>query len=386
MRKTKGLAILGSTGSVGRSTLDILSKAKEGFNVTGLSTNKNITLLKEQVKQFSPKFVAIRDSLSADEFRSLNSFPGKVFSGLEGMEELASARGTDVVVMAISGAEALKPFLSAIRSSKTVILANKEALVMAGSLIMEEVRRYKTRILPVDSEQSALFQLLDDAYTEDVHKVYITCSGGPFLNWSKDKIYSASPGDTLKHPTWQMGKKITVDSATLANKAFEVIEAHWLFNVPLDKIKVVIHPQSLIHGMVEYSDGRLFASMHKPDMRIPISYALGLKSFSREDLTTDFTSLGPLTFQDIDEDRFPLFRIIIGSLKLKNGPLIATVANDIAVDAFLKGVIKFGQIPEVVFAALSSIEEEPREGWEHIFYLQDKTKQVSQEIIEGLIK
>ncbi len=269
----KRLSILGSTGSIGKNTLEVVSRNPGKFKVVGLAAGKNIDLLESQIKEFSPEVVAVADEPSAERLR-LRNLPVKILSGEDGIVEVAILDSVDTVVAAIVGSASLLPTFEAVRAGKEIALASKEALVMAGEIIMSEASKRNVRIIPVDSEHSAIFQCLNGRDIADVRKLILTASGGAFLRKSLSELENVTPADALKHPNWDMGRKITIDSATLMNKGLEVIEARWLFDMPPEKIGVVVHPQSIIHSMVEYVDGSVLAQLSVPDMKGPISYAL----------------------------------------------------------------------------------------------------------------
>ena len=271
----KRLAILGSTGSIGTHTLDVVASHPDRFEVVALAAGNNVELLEQQVRRFRPRFVALADETRARELaRRLDSLTTEVGWGSEGVRQAAADTGADMVVSAIVGGAGLVPTMAALRAGKTLALANKETLVMAGALVTAEARARGTRILPVDSEHSAIFQCLDHGETSSVRRIVLTASGGPFRTLPQKAFAAITPEDALRHPTWSMGKKITIDSATLVNKGLEVIEAQWLFDLPVDRVDVIVHPQSVIHSMVEYVDGSFLAQLGAPDMRLPIQYAL----------------------------------------------------------------------------------------------------------------
>ncbi|HPD18706.1 MAG TPA: 1-deoxy-D-xylulose-5-phosphate reductoisomerase, partial [Candidatus Goldiibacteriota bacterium] len=268
----KKIVILGSTGSIGKSALSIIDMMNEKVKVLGLSANEDVSVLKKQAMKYRPEYVCIGNVEKAKELKGLKNT--KILTGPDGLIKLSSLKKADIILIAIVGAAGLLPLLSAIRSGKKIALANKESLVIAGDIVNRERKKYNSRIIPVDSEHSAIFQILQDKDINSVSKIIITASGGPFKDFPKNKFNGITINQALAHPTWKMGQKITVDSATLMNKGLEVIEAHFLFDMPYDKIEVVIHPQSIIHSMVEFTDGSVFAQMSQPDMRLPITYAI----------------------------------------------------------------------------------------------------------------
>ena len=347
----KRLAILGSTGSIGVNTLDIVRQFPERFEIVGLSAGLNIQLLKQQIVQFRPKVVSVLNKeLSESLRRKLSGVPTQIVHGVEGLIQVATHPEVDLVVSAIVGAVGLIPTLSAIKTGKAIALANKEPLVMAGKIVIEEARRSQAQILPVDSEHSAIFQALLGHQKEDVHRLILTASGGPFLNLPIERLQEATVKEALNHPTWEMGRKITIDSASLMNKGLEVIEAHWLFNVPVEKIVVQIHPQSVVHSMVEYVDGSIIAQMGITDMRIPISYALSFPERLRLSLPRlELLQKGGLTFFPPDPERFPCLKLAYQSIEIgETMPAILNAANEVAVNAFMEGSLKFTEIPILI--------------------------------------
>jgi 1-deoxy-D-xylulose-5-phosphate reductoisomerase len=346
----KRLTILGSTGSIGVSTLEVVAAYPERFEVMALTAGNNIDLVARQVAQFSPKLVVVMGEDSAVKLKAMVKGSTKVLSGVEGLIAAATFDETDIVVAAIVGAAGLVPTAAAIKAGKDVALANKETLVTAGRLIIELVKEKGVRLFPVDSEHSAIFQSLEGHRKDAVKRIILTASGGPFRNLPFERLAEVSVTDALAHPNWSMGQKITIDSATMMNKGLEVIEAHWLFNVPMDKIAVNIHPQSIIHSMVEYNDGCVMAQLGVPDMKAPIAYALtyperlpcGVKPL-------DLTELSGLTFFNPDESRFPALALAYRAVaEGESMPAVMNAANEVAVEAFLRGVIKFIEIPQLI--------------------------------------
>ena len=346
----KRIAILGSTGSIGKSTLSVISTFPGEFDVVALSTNADVKTLYGQVKKFRPKFVAVKNSDRAEHLRfNLNSSV-KVLEGLSGIEEIASLPNIDLVVIAISGADALLPLLSAIESKKKICLANKEALVMAGHIIMKKTKQKKVSLIPIDSEQSAIFQCLNGYGTKDVKSIYLTASGGPLSDTPGKSFKNLKPSDVLKHPRWKMGKKITIDSATLMNKGLEVIEARWLFDMDIEKIKVVVHKEAIIHSLVEFVDGAMLAQLGITDMRLPIQYALTHPKRMRSiNNNLDLVKLGRLHFDKPDTKRFPCLDLAYeAARKGGSAPCVLNASNEIAAEAFLDNRINFVFIPKVV--------------------------------------
>jgi 1-deoxy-D-xylulose-5-phosphate reductoisomerase len=344
----KRLAVLGSTGSIGVNTLHIVRQFPERFEVVGLSAGVNIQLLKEQILQFRPKIVSVLNKELSDALRrDLPDIPAQIVHGVEGLIQVATHPEVDQVVSAIVGAVGLIPTLSAVKTGKAIALANKEPLVMAGKIVIEEAKNNNAQILPVDSEHSAIFQALLGHQKEDVHRLILTASGGPFLNVPLSRLQEVTVKEALNHPHWEMGKKITIDSASLMNKGLEVIEAHWLFDIPVEKIIVQIHPQSVVHSMVEYIDGSIVAQMGITDMRIPISYALSFPQRLPLNLPAlDLPQSGGLTFFPPDPERFPCLQLAYQSIQIgETMPAILNATNEVAVNAFLEGSIKFTDIP-----------------------------------------
>jgi 1-deoxy-D-xylulose-5-phosphate reductoisomerase len=358
----KRLAVLGSTGSIGVNTLDIVRQFPERFKVIGLSAGLNIQLIKEQILQVQPKVVSVGSKELAERLRQeIPSGSVEIVHGMEGLIRVATHPEVDQVVSALVGAVGLNPTLSAVRSGKGVALANKETLVMAGKIIMEEARKKEAQILPVDSEHSAIFQALLGHRKEDVDRLILTASGGPFLNLSVSELQGVTVRDALNHPHWEMGKKITIDSASLMNKGLEVIEAHWLFNIPVEKIAVQIHPQCIVHSMVEYVDGSIVAQLGIADMRIPISYALSFPQRLPLSLPRlDLSRRGALTFSPPDPDRFPCLQLAYRAIKIgETMPAILSATNEIAVNAFMEGSIKFTEIPLLIQRVMEEHEVKP---------------------------
>lgn len=346
----KKIAILGSTGSIGTQTLDVV-RANGDIEVLGISAGKNIQKLEEQVREFSPRLVAVWDENAAQELaQKIQDTDTKVVAGMDGLLELAAMPDTEILVTAIVGMLGIRPTIEAIRAGKDIALANKETLVTAGHLIIPMAKEYGVKILPVDSEHSAVFQSLNGEHKEEVHKLLITASGGPFRGKTRKDLESVTLEDTLKHPNWVMGQKITVDSATLVNKGLEVMEARWLFDVSLDQIQVVVQPQSVIHSMVEYEDGAVMAQLGTPDMKLPIQYALYYpeRRYLPGD-RLDFWEMGKLDFEKPDMETFYGLKLAYkagregGSL-----PTVLNAANELAVSKFLKREVKYLEIMEII--------------------------------------
>jgi 1-deoxy-D-xylulose-5-phosphate reductoisomerase len=347
----KRLAILGSTGSIGVNTLDIIRQFPERFEVVSLSAGMNTHLLRQQILQFRPKIVSVLNRELAETLkRDLASVPVEIVHGIEGLIRVATTPEVDQVVSALVGAVGLIPTLSAIKTGKTIALANKESLVMGGKIVIEEAKKNQVQILPIDSEHSAIFQSLLGHQREEIERLILTASGGPFLNLPAAKLHEVTVQDALRHPRWEMGKKITIDSASLMNKGLEVIEAHWLFDMPIEKIAVQIHPESVVHSMVEYRDGSVIAQMGITDMRVPISYALSYPQRLPLSLPRlDLFQKGGLTFMAPDLERYPCLRLAYQSIEIgETMPAILNAANEVSVNAFLEGAIKFTDIPILI--------------------------------------
>lgn len=344
---SKKIALLGSTGSIGLSTLQVVDHLGPGFQITALAAHSNIDLLESQVKKYRPKWVAVYDEASGRELaKRLSGF--NVLIGSEGVVEAAASSDADVVVSAIAGTLGLAPTIAAIKARKTIALANKEALVSGGSFVVELARKNQVPLIPVDSEHSALFQCLQGNRPSDVRRLILTASGGPFLNYSSEQLKEITPENALKHPNWSMGAKITIDSSTLMNKGLEYIEAYWLFQVPLDQIDIVIHPQSVIHSMVEYRDGSMMAQMSAPSMLVPIQYALTFPE-RREGLLKpfDFIRYPKLEFSYPDFSKFRALKLAMESIKKgQSYPCFMNAANEILVGRFLKKEFGWLEIAE----------------------------------------
>jgi 1-deoxy-D-xylulose-5-phosphate reductoisomerase len=384
----KSLAILGATGSIGRNTLKIASKFHDHFTVKALAAKHNVDLLAEQIRSFSPEVVALFDGASADRLKKL--LPPRstveVLWGDEGYRALATWPGVHMVVGAMVGAAGLAPTLAAIESGKDVALANKETLVMAGAIVMAAVARKGVRLLPVDSEHSAIFQCLQGQRHDAVDRIILTASGGPFLRTPAEHFERLGPEQALKHPNWQMGAKITIDSATLMNKGLEVIEARWLFDVPPAQIQVLVHPQSIVHSMVAYCDGSIIAQMGIPDMQGAIAYALSHpQRLALRQPLPDLASLGALTFEPPDMDRFPCLRLAFEACE-RGGtwPTVLNAANEVAVAAFLSRRLRFTSIAAVVQATLADHEVAPNPDLNQVLEADAWARQTAQTKVEEM--
>lgn len=354
----KNIAILGSTGSIGTQTLSIVDE-KSDLNVVALSCGKNISLMEQQAKKYKPQIVCVSDEKDADILKeNLKGLDIKVVYGMEGLIDAATVKSADIVVTAIVGMIGIRPTIAAIEAGKDIALANKETLVCAGHIIMPLAKEKNVKILPVDSEHSAIFQSLQGSNGADIEKILLTASGGPFRGKTYDELKNVTLEDALKHPNWSMGKKITIDSATMINKGLEVMEAHWLFDVPLSRIQITVHPQSILHSAVEFEDGAIIGQMGTPDMRLPILYALYYpyrQPLSGEKL--DLFDIGTLEFEKPDFETFFGLQLAFDAMSLGgNMPTIFNAANEKAVALFLNKKISFLQIPEIIANAMTEVD------------------------------
>jgi len=354
----KKISILGSTGSIGVSALEVIRKHADRLSVAALSAGRNIGLLREQIREFKPGVISVLHEEDARGLMRSEEMNGEteVVWGAEGLRRVATAGDAHMVLSAIVGGAGLLPTLEAIDAGKDIALANKETLVMAGGLVMEKARQRRVKILPVDSEHSAIFQCMEGHRRQEIKRIILTASGGPFLNLSVEKMRHVTVKDALRHPNWKMGKKITIDSASMMNKGLEVIEARWLFGMDIEKIHVHIHPQSIIHSMVEYIDGSVMAQLGIPDMKGPISYAFSYpERFKSEEESVDFIKTGNLEFIRPDMERFPCLKLAYEAAR-KGGtmPCVLNASNEIAVEAFLAGRIGFMDIPVVIAMAVAA--------------------------------
>lgn len=350
MNNKRTISILGSTGSIGRQTLDVLESADNGFELNFLTANSNYKLLAEQAQKYKPKCIVITDDNAYDEFKKISDFSGKLLKGKKSLVEVINAYQNDLVVSALVGFSGVEPTLHAIRSGSDIALANKETLVSAGKIITEEARKNNVNLLAVDSEHSAILQCLAGESQEQIEKIILTASGGPFKNTSVEKFNELSVKDALNHPNWSMGNKITIDSATMMNKGFEIIEAFWLFDINIDQIDVLVHPQSIVHSLVQFVDGSVKAQLGLPDMRVPIAYALNYPNRLDYDFPRmDLAEIGNLTFEKPDEEKFKCLKLSYKSLEEGgNIPAVVNAVNEVAVELFLNEKIKFNHIPELI--------------------------------------
>lgn len=378
------IAILGSTGSIGTQALDVIRQHRDLFEVELISAYRSTELLCAQAREFDANSVVICDeALYKEVSDSLWNTDSKVFAGVESLCELVKGDNIDIVVGAMVGFSGLRPTLAALEASKIVALANKETLVAAGGIVTRTAREHNAAILPVDSEHSAIFQCLLGAQGNELVKIHLTASGGPFRTWSRERIAGASAADALKHPNWDMGAKVTIDSATMMNKGFEVIEAKWLFDMDPDRINVVVHPESIIHSMVEFTDGAVIAQMGCPDMREPIGFALSFpERVSVGNRKLDFASLGQISFEAPDLKRFPCLELAYEAIRRGgNAPCALNAANEVTVAAYLKGLIGFYDIARINERCLNGLDFVAEPSLEDIF----ETNQEIASIADGYI-
>ncbi len=382
----KAISLLGSTGSIGRNVLAVIRQFPNRYRVAGLAAGRNIAELKSQVLEFEPQCI----SVATEELASVlaaqlpGTFTGRIHWGSEGNRKVATVAESHMTVSAVVGAVGLLPTLDAIAAGKDIGLANKETLVMAGSLVMDAVQQNGVRLLPIDSEHSAIFQALEAGRHQDVSRIILTASGGPFRDRSKKELVKVTPEQALAHPNWDMGKKISIDSATLMNKGLEIIEARWLFDVEPDQIGVVVHPQSIVHSLVEYIDGSVVAQLGIPDMRIPIAYALSYPERLGLGLSRlSLSQCGNLSFEKPDYDRFPALQLAFDVLE-QGGvkPAVLNAANEVAVEQFLAGRIEFLNIAEVVASTLSRTDNGNEFDLQEILDADAQARKIAMEIIE----
>ena len=347
----KRIAVLGSTGSIGRQALQVVDEHPGEYEVAALAAGSNMSLLAEQIEKYKPSYVSVGTPEAVPSLRGmLGAGKPEIKAGQEGLTDAAKLGGIDLVLVAVTGITGLAPTLAALEKRITVALANKETLVTGGSLVVSKAREYETRVIPVDSEHSAIFQCLEEENRGTLEKLILTASGGPFLHFGKEELGSVTPEQALRHPKWQMGVKITVDSASMINKGLEIIEARWLFDVSYEKIEVVIHPQSVIHSMVQYADGAVLAQLGLPDMRVPIQYALTYPVRRRNSFPRlDFYNIGELSFHKPDLEKFSGLRLAYEAGKAGGTmPTVFNAVNEVAVALFLQRRIQFNQIPVLI--------------------------------------
>lgn len=380
----KNVAILGSTGSIGRSSLKVIEKLGHRFKVVGLAAGRNTKLLETQVEEFRPKIVSLGDREEALEFRQrLKKKSIRVAYGPEGAEEVACFDENDIVVSAIPGIDGLRPTLAAVKAGNKIALANKESMVVAGALILAKAREIGSKIIPVDSEHSGIFQCLAKEKRNRVRKVTLTASGGPFFRRSRQEMERISLREALNHPTWKMGKKVTIDSATLMNKGLELIEARWLFNLKSQQLAVLIHPQSIVHSLVEMCDGSVLAQLSTTDMRVPIQYAL---TYPDRDISPvpylDLTQIMALEFFKVDLERFPLIKLSRQALEEEGSfPVALNAANEIAVCAFLEEKIRFMDISKIVTEIVESHQKKDVRSLEDILEVDKEEREKARNLL-----
>jgi 1-deoxy-D-xylulose-5-phosphate reductoisomerase len=382
----KQLAILGSTGSIGVSTLRIVEAFPDKFQVTALTAGGNIDLLLEQIRRFQPQVVAVLAERDAEALAATLGADGpEVLHGVAGLVRCAGHPQVSTVVAAIVGAAGLVPTMAAIQAGKDVALANKETLVTAGPLVMAAVRKHRVKLLPVDSEHSAIFQSLEGHQNQDIRRLILTASGGPFRQWPLSRMASVTPADALAHPNWVMGRKISIDSATMMNKGLEVIEARWLFDLPVDRIAVHVHPESIVHSMVEYRDGAVLAQLGIPDMQTPIAYALSWPDRLPLDLQPlDLCKAGPLNFSEPDLEKFPCLALAYAAGAAGgSAPAVLNAANEVAVEAFLGGRLPFLQIPRLIEKVLEQHSVEALTTIDQVLRADQQGRAVARELISG---
>ena len=378
----KNVSILGSTGSIGLSALEVVDKLKEKFNIVGLVAGRNSEVLMKQVAKFKPKMVSLEREEDAETFRQMcQDDTVRVAFGQEGAEEVARMEENDIVVSAITGINGLRPTLAGVQMGKKIALANKESMVVAGPLIQESARKYGAQIIPVDSEHSGVFQCLHKEKIENVKKVILTASGGPFFLTPFEEMEKKTLEEALQHPRWKMGKKVTIDSATLMNKGLELIEARWLFGINPQQLSILIHPQSIVHSLVELKDGSVLSQLSPTDMKIPIQYALTYPQREKALLPSlDLGKVKNLEFFEVDENKFPLISLARQALEEgESFPVAINAANEVAVEAFLKRMIKFLDISDVVKYVMDHHRKRMIKSLEDIFKLDRETRDETRE-------
>ncbi len=383
----KKIVILGSTGSIGVTALKVIRQNPEKYKVIGLTAGRNVQLLFKQIAEFRPKAVAVLQREDAVWLK--NRLPDKdleVYSGQDGLVKVATLAESDMVISSIMGAAGLIPTFSAIKAGKDIALANKETMVMAGPIVVEEVKKRGVFIIPVDSEHSAIFQSMQGHPKDDIKRLILTASGGPFRNASLDEMANVTPEQALKHPNWKMGKKITIDSATMMNKGLEVIEARWLFDIPADKIDILVHPQSIIHSMVEYKDGSIIAQLGIPDMAIPISYALSYPHHIKNDLPSlELDKIRTLSFEKPDLKKFKCIGLAYDAIRTGGSmPAVMNGANEIAVEAFLRKEIGFLDIPAIIEKVMSIHEPFPINSIASVMEADTWARQKAKDVIKSM--
>jgi len=382
----KNISILGSTGSIGMSALDVIKDNPTRFKVVALSAHRNVSMLKKQIDQFTPKIVSVVDQENAHELKKIvdPALGTEILFGADGYRQVASIKEAHMVISSMVGSAGLLPTIEAIEAGKDIALANKEVMVMAGEIVVNKARVKGVNILPVDSEHSAVFQCLSGHRRADIKRIILTASGGPFLHLSKEELDNVKPEQALRHPNWKMGPKVTIDSASMMNKGLEILEAKWFFGVDIDHIEVQIHPQSIIHSMVEYVDGSIIAQLGVPDMRIPIAYALSYpERISRSEPYLDLPKVGRLEFLSPDLEKFPNLRLACEAGRVGGThPAVLNAANEVAVESFLKGSILFTDMPKMIKEVLSSHQRRQNPTFEDILSADQWAREKANEIAE----
>ena len=379
----KRVAILGSTGSIGLNTLEVIRNLRDRFEISAISADKSIDLLEKQANEFSPEVIVVRNRENAKELRRRIGKKIQVLEGEEGLVELTKSTDYDILVSALVGFAGLVPTIEGIKRGKRIALANKETLVAAGEIVTQLAKTYGAEIIPVDSEHSAIFQCLVGEEKDSIEKLIITASGGPFFKKSYDELKNVTVEQALKHPNWDMGSKVTIDSATMMNKGLEVIEAHWLFDLNKDKLDVVVHPQSIVHSMVEFIDGSIKAQLSLPDMKIPIQYALTFpERLSNDFVNTNFPKLHRLSFYEPDTEKFKCLQLAYIAMEQGGmAPCILNAANEIAVEKFLKKELTFLQIPELIEKTLNKIPNTFEVNLENVLEYNGKAREAAKNLI-----
>jgi 1-deoxy-D-xylulose-5-phosphate reductoisomerase len=390
----KKICILGSTGSIGLSTLDVIARNSDQYEVFALTAHQQVEKLAQQCQLYHPQIAVVGTEQAATTLRHIfkeKNIKTTVLFGAQALCDVASAAECDIVMAAIVGAAGLPASLAAAKAGKKILLANKEALVMSGELFINTVKENRATLLPIDSEHNAIFQCLPHNYNTDlkshsIQKIILTASGGPFLNRDVETLNHVTPEQAIAHPNWSMGRKISVDSATMMNKGLEVIEAHWLFNAPAEAIEVLIHPQSVVHSMVSYSDGSVLAQMGNPDMRTPIAYGLAYPDRIDSGVAPlDLTSFAQLSFQKPDFDRFPCLRLAYEAMKSgKSAATILNASNEIAVEAFLNHQLSFRQIDQVIATVLDAVTLKEAKELDAIMECDQEARSKAREVIQKL--
>ena len=374
------IAILGSTGSIGSQALDVIAANSDLYEVYALTANNNVERLVEQARKFMPEAVVIANEANYNKVKeALSDLPIKVYAGADALCQVVTAEPIDIVLASMVGFAGLRPTIEAIKAGKAIALANKETLVVAGELVTALANKYKVPVLPVDSEHSAIFQCLHGEFENEVEKIILTASGGPFRTFTKEQLATVTKEQALRHPNWDMGAKITIDSASLMNKGFEVIEAKWLFGVSYDKIEVVVHPQSVIHSMVQYTDGAIKAQLGAPDMHLPIQYAFSYPLRLKSDFPrVDFTKTGSLTFEKPDTARFRNLALAYQAIEAGGSmPCVLNAANEVCVAAFLHDRIGFLQMSDVIEKTMNAVPIERTPSLEDYIRIDQESRKVA---------